>query len=763
MRKIILLVLCLHSFGWILAQNVCFTVRLNKGIELYNQKKYEDATKSFMDATKCPDIPDGGNEILNNWIEKSKNPPRPIYLKVLPAALSFSSEGGNNTLEIESSEKWEINNLPDWCKILEKTRTILKISCDKNDQTIQRVDSLTIAMGNQSKIIRIEQDPTPNRPVGKIDFRTNVHHALVDFGLGKGAQPITSPIEMDAGKYQVKITKEGYFLIDTVVIVPDDGSAKTYDIRMKPIFGVVKLDITATDGLPFQKNYPTMNIGAKQVDLSALYDYSTSTAFNDAEKLNYFVLYKDGFMLLQTGIYDINVTADGFEEYTGQIQIVQGDTFVLKARIKPVSGYLTITDKDGANGAKVFLNNRDIGTTPLFKKEIRTGTYELRFEKEGSLTPEKSYQIEIEKNITKEVDISMATYVKYQFTGNPAGAEIFVNGEKVGFIPSDSILLKEGPDTVVIRKNGFWDYKKIIVADKTNNPTIDVTLEPTYPIEIKSSEEDSLKMVITKSGDTISSGMIIPAKLQLPVGKYKLTLFKNNSKIYPVNFTHSPEQAVIDVPVFSKRTFTTLVADFFASHPKAETGQENEKSLNYYDLMYDFQFGRFNLFPGLSTSILRSSMFSITKDFKKEIIATEPSSEIENTNQDIYPANLFSLSCLFLNGEFRIGGYPTKFLGVCALGSYVWYPPFSKLIQFSHINGQEIFIGVEITSRISYFNANIKIGQEIYKGKYNYLLKITDEKKQFFSNPFTVNNFVITMGITLGKKRSNSNNMLKVW
>jgi hypothetical protein len=132
----------------------------------------------------------------------------------------------------------------------------------------------------------------------------------------------------------------------------------------------------------------------------------------------------------------------------------------------------------------------------------------------------------------------------------------------------------------------------------------------------------------------------------------------------------------------------------------------------------------------------------------------------------------FSATCLFLNGEFRIGGYFLNHLGVCALGSYAWYPNVTSFISTSQISGHETFVGVGISSRISCFNVNFRLGKEIYKGDYNFLVNkkgknvaIGEQNYQdkFYAAPFSLDNFTATIGFTLGRQISRSNNMVRIW
>jgi hypothetical protein len=746
-------------------------------MELYKQGKYDQAKERFERAKECRDIPaDSVNillEVLNSWIKKCNNPPViQEILKVSPSKLLFTSTGEYETVNITSSGKWQVERLPSWCKVHEEKSTVLKIYCEKNEKTVSRSDSLIIVMGSRSAIVYFEQEAAnaPAKTTGKIRFQITPNHAFIDFGTGEKQQLTDSYMEMEkeAKKYNVQITKDGYLPIDTLVTVSNDGNAVTLDIVLKPLFSLIQLDITAADGLPFQE-YPVIRINANKIT----YNNSNLESFNDVNNIEYFKLYKDGYIPVPSGVYNIDVSADKFETYTQEIKADRGDTAGFKIQLKPVSGYLTVTDNGGATGAKVFLNDRQIGVVDvdMFKKELRTGAYKLRFEKDGFLTPEKEYAITIKEKTEENFPISMTTFNQYRFTSVPSAAEIFVNGNREGFTPAN-VSLKEGNNEIVIKKTGYWSYKKTITVNKgvkDQATNINAELQQTFPVKI-TSEKDSVNIVIKKDGEIIASELIAgPTELLLPQGKYRLKSYEYGKKSnrYSGNFTHNTtnrDTTILKVPFYSWGTFTTLVGDYFITRPEAESKLQTGMSENYYNLMADLHFGRFNVFPGFSTSIFRTSMFNINSPFKGTSVETNVDGN--NNNNINYPDYLFSASCLFLNGEFRIGGYLSRYVGVSVLGSYAWYPDLRSFLPLSHIDGQEIFVGLEVTSRIiNYFNVNFKLGKEIYKGNYNILLdkKQKDINEKFFSNSFDLDSFVFKVGFSLGRKKTRGNNIWRVW
>ncbi|MFV0489350.1 MAG: hypothetical protein ACK5NL_19515, partial [Vibrio fluvialis] len=134
-----------------------------------------------------------------------------------------------------------------------------------------------------------------------------------------------------------------------------------------------------------------------------------------------------------------------------------------------------------------------------------------------------------------------------------------------------------------------------------------------------------------------------------------------------------------------------------------------------------------------------------------------------------YPQYMFAATPLFLNWEFRTGVSILKQLDVAALGSYAYYPQLIKYIPFNHVSGQQMFFGVEISSRISVLNANIKIGKQILSGgKYNFLVvpsedfSLEDHTDKYNVVETKMSQFIVSVGFTLGDKVSRNNNMLRI-
>ena len=165
---------------------------------------------------------------------------------------------------------------------------------------------------------------------------------------------------------------------------------------------------------------------------------------------------------------------------------------------------------------------------------------------------------------------------------------------------------------------------------------------------------------------------------------------------------------------------------------------------------------RFRLFHGLSTSVVKGTAFMPTDP--KASFAKSATSALNHeptiANKVVLPA----VTCLFLNGDLRMGGAIFDYMDVDFLTSYAWYPDFiKKVFGFSHVAGHDLFVGGEISSRLPYFNVSFRAGMQMY---FNLVANLydsgntsTNTEQKYLSCPLTIPNmFVVGIEVSLGGK-----------
>lgn len=625
---------------------------------------------------------------------------------------------------------------------------------------------LTVASDNHiSKKVYIDGNNTKyafkvveKSPTGKIYVKTLPNNAFIDFGFsGQSPQLSAYPIEMNSGEYKIRISKNGYQSLDTIIIVPSDGSTAQVSVSLKPLFGKIFVDISSKDNENFQI-MPIIDIDTTHINLADLKVKEKLLSFDASDNIQYFRLYEGGYIPVPPGSYNITVSSPGYKTYNTQLFANKGTTTQLTARMDPLIGYLTLIDDGNSEAAEAFINGKSIGTLPIFKHTVRVGEHKLRLSKVGYITNEEEYSFKIEDQKEVDLPVKMFIFREFDLHSEPSGAEIMINGKRRGFTPL-KVSLAEGEHELIIRKHGMLDFHKKIIIDAnsiTGTETIAARLETTKNYLINA-EKDSLKLVVKRKKEILYSNLYTPGKVLLPAGKYQMSLYEKKKKRFSGKVKLDKHDE-ITLPSYSRGTFTSLMGDLYLPQQNAISPESN-----YYSLLASANFGRFNIFPGFHTSIIKASAFQLKKEFLNTV-----------NEEDGYKLSeyLIGASPLFLNWEMRLGGAVLKQLDVALIGTYAWYPSLTNIESsdlktsewgFHHISGHEGFLGLEFASRISAFNLNIKIGQEIFKGDYVFHYYKDKTRRGFIKTPFEVNNLCMKVGFTLGQKPSKGNNMIRLW
>ncbi|PMP82266.1 MAG: hypothetical protein C0175_03880 [Caldisericum exile] len=159
------------------------------------------------------------------------------------------------------------------------------------------------------------------------------------------------------------------------------------------------------------------------------------------------------------------------ENYKNWKQIITGnsnESINLFAKLEPITTEIivnSIPDK-----ATVFLNNAEVGKTPLDLKDLPEGKYILRV----SLPQYEPYieEVEIKKGITLKRDIAL-TKAKYYIaiSSNPSGAKVFVDGVDMGITPFEQTSITEGKHKIRIELDGYLPYETEVSVIE-NQPTV---------------------------------------------------------------------------------------------------------------------------------------------------------------------------------------------------------------------------------------------------------------------------------------------------
>jgi len=575
---------------------------------------------------------------------------------------------------------------------------------------------------------------------GQVNILTNPRNSTVIFPeFNDQAYSTNQPIRMVSGKFKVKIFKPLYQNVDTVVIIPNDAE-KTYNIDLVPQFARIKLNLTTDDKMPFLKT-PVIWIDSVKIDLDSYVKAGTNLRrfFDDVEFLKF---YEGDIIPLKEGHYIVKVEAESYNPYKTSIDVQNGKIANLSVSLEPIYGYITFIDTQFSEGATVYFDNQEIGKIPLFKMKIRVGTHKIRLEKKGFIPVKEEYSVTVTEGQNTDFNVSMIVAKKIFFESDPNNSDVFMDGERIGFTPFP-FMMSAGNHQIIVRKNGFASEKftKLIDDKSPAEDTMLLKLQTINPLTVRSEEEGvQVKLFGTGSQKNIEidSTMKTPAIFQLPYGEYKVYLIKDNRTVYKSFITHSPDLKTRILPVYAATSFHILTANF--------VNKDN----------FEGSFGRICVFPkaGLSTSI-----FNV--DYKLSTV------KIDSGRYSIdYKFKTVAPYIFFMNWDWRVGGSILRQLDVNFLGR-AKYTPGLKILSFKipgldDVTMQNYFYGIEISTRLPYFNISFRYGRQINIGKVNYWdLTNNDYYKNSFNIHESIN--VGSIGITFNSTMSKSNNMLRLW
>ena len=159
------------------AQQTCYQIGINEGMALYNEAQrlersgrcadavpqYWEALRRFRLTRSCRDVP--VNHELNTWEDRcirgmtacGGKSDESTYLIVSPGSLSFTGDGGNLSITVNTNASWRVNRSPSWCTT-RISGNRLTVTSRENTETTNRNDRLVIVANTLTYEVTITQE-----------------------------------------------------------------------------------------------------------------------------------------------------------------------------------------------------------------------------------------------------------------------------------------------------------------------------------------------------------------------------------------------------------------------------------------------------------------------------------------------------------------------------------------------------------------------------------------------------------------------------
>ena len=777
MKRILLLLMTLLLVSMPLYAQKSFDMRYSEAVEYYTTKQYDLAIKTLESAKKAPGVTKDQIGQADRLIRQCRSALTKLAdLNLSKETLLIPGAGMRDSIYVTAGKKWEVTATPDWCST-SVDADVLHITVDPNPLDEPRKGVIEVSMGKErTAYVLINQD-AKREITHTVHIRTVPERSIISIDQNTGM--LADQFSLSEGEHHVRIEKNGFERIDTVLVVPRNPSSSDlyHRIELTPAFAMLSVDIKPEEGLYFD-SVTKLDISGIPVNLQP----SQVKSFNVDQEISYYNIYEGNVIPLHPGQYVIRAESDGFKFGVQNIKIDKGEKVHLDFTLSAIYGRLTVQDAENATGARLFIDEREVGEVP-FTGKVKTGHHILRVEKDGFLPEYERYEFDIDEEKEHLLNLSLKQYVTYHITSDPAYCKVSVNGEPAGTTPLN-IQLREGYHKLHYEKEGYFSWSEEVVAQGGGEQDHHISLEKTYPLVV-SSDADSLRITITKGQGknrvVYVDNVKTPGIVELPASKslYHVQLTRSNlTKAYDGYFWHRGQRERLNLLTYSREDFHILGVNYYLKRPAPCFPADNKLAKNFQRIG-DVSLAELRIFHGLTTSVAKASIFWQTDPLEKIYYYNSKGNLIEDillggNNADLYSNTTFipALSILFLNGEFRLGGAVHNNADICLMTSYAWYPPLTKILPLTHMSGHDAFLGGEISSRIPIFNVNLKAGVQLFYGQANILapngaIKTTMVSDRYYSEPYVVPfhraEFVVTLGIKLGDHDSKGNNILRVF
>lgn len=280
------------------------------------------------------------------------------------------------------------------------------------------------------------------------------------------------------GEHTITVRKE-WFQPQTQRISLSDGEGKQLDMVMQPTFGTVS--ITAQDN-------------------AAIYVAGEHKGNSQWEGR------------LTAGLYTVEARKEKHHTDSKQLQVRVGESHTLSLHPTPMQGQLKVTTLP--MDAKILLDGKERGTTPITIRNLLVGTYSLTLQKTGYGTETKT--ISISEGKTTEINETLTSAMGVTIASTPSGAQLWVDGQAYGKTPFTGTL-SIGSHTLKLVNGSRERTERIEVKETGVN---------SYSYEIEDSKNVTIQSNILKASVYINGEYVgkTPLNTQMKLGRHTIKI-----------------------------------------------------------------------------------------------------------------------------------------------------------------------------------------------------------------------------------------------
>jgi hypothetical protein len=225
---------------------------------------------------------------------------------------------------------------------------------------------------------------------------------------------------------------------------------------------------------------------------------------------------------LPAGENELAVSLQGYVVYRSKIKLLANEEESLDIPLKPEPGVLSVISIP--SGAKLYIDEKLAGQTPLTLDSIEAGSHVIRAELDGYATVTRP--VELQQGEKKVEELQLERNVgTMEVLAKPDGVKVFVDGTEQGVVmlsqdnpvPRFTHELAVGTHTVSLRLKAYGTVDRRVTVEKGKTVTLKEILKRVFNVDTRITLRNG-DVLMGVLGEKLPDGGI---KLETQIGIYK--------------------------------------------------------------------------------------------------------------------------------------------------------------------------------------------------------------------------------------------------
>jgi hypothetical protein len=286
------------------------------------------------------------------------------------------------------------------------------------------------------------------------------------------------------------------------------------------------LEIYRTGYEPFKVILPEAGIRLRE---KQVWQIRLDTENENAIKVTFLIdpfdarLYLDGRFLgkgttfqIAPGSYRLKLAKPGYQTMWQIIKVDENNAF-FRFTLKEGRG-ITLQIETQPGGADVYIDNSYKGVTPYKEIGVRE-RFSLKIEKKGYVDKTATYDLSGKTDSLLSFDLRRAGSL--HIVTQPEGAEVILDGEKIGNTPYKTDQIEYGEHTLQIKKDKYETIEKMLIINASNP---DFTIDQPLVQKLAKLDVQALPMGAILYLNDEKMGPLPQQDVILPYGEVKVTV-----------------------------------------------------------------------------------------------------------------------------------------------------------------------------------------------------------------------------------------------